>query len=196
VCRFTKGVFESRPVLPKYSETLDVKRVFSYLQTLHPLESLTLKDLTHKLVMLLALLSGQRRQTLHSLSVSDMKLSPDKCVFVVKTLLKTSRPDRHISSLEFVAYQPDPRLCVVNYMLEYVKRTSVFRQGASQLLLSYKKPNKPVSADTVSNWIKHVLSKSGISTSLFSVHSTRSASTSSVKATQIPLDTIMRSAGW
>lgn len=194
--RFIKGVFESRPALPKYSETWDVKQVFSFLQTLHPPESLTLKDLTHNLVMLLALLSGQRCQTLHSLSVSDMKLSPDKCVFVVKTLLKTSRPGRHISSLKFVAYQPDPRLCVVTYMLEYVKRTSAFRQGASQLLLSYKKPNKPDSADTVSNWIEHVLSKSGISTSLFSAHSTRSASTSSAKAAKIPLDTIMRSAGW
>jgi len=159
VSRFIKGVFESRPTLPKYSETWDIKQVLSYLQTLNPPESLTSKDLTHKLVMLLALLSGQRHQTLHSLSVSDMKLSPDKCVFVVKTLLKTSSPGRHISSLEFVAYQPDPWLCVVTYMLEYVKRTSAFRQGESQLLLSYKKPNKPVLEDTVSNWIKHVLSK-------------------------------------
>ena len=124
--RFIKGVFESRPALHKYSETWDVKQVISYLQTLHPPESLTLKDLTHKLVMLLALLSEQRRQTLRSLSVSDMKLSPDKCVFVVKTSLKTSRPGRHIASLEFVAYQPDPRLCVVTYMLECVKRISAF----------------------------------------------------------------------
>ena len=48
VSRFINGVFESRPALPKYSETWDVKQVFSYLQTLHPPESLTLKDLTHK----------------------------------------------------------------------------------------------------------------------------------------------------
>ena len=146
--------------------------------------------------MLLALLSGQRRQTLHSLSVSDMKLNPDKCVFVIKALLKTSRPGRHISSLEFVAYQPDPRLCVVTYMLEYVKRTSALRQGARQLLLSYTRPYKSVSADTVTNWIKHVLRKSGINISLFSAHSTRSASTSLAKAAQIPLDTIMRNTGW
>jgi len=92
----------------------------------------------------------------------------------------------------FVAYQPDPRLCVVTYMLECVKRTSPFRQGASQLLLSYKKPNKP---DTVSNWIKRVLSKYGIGTGLFSAHSTKSASTSSAKAAQIPVDTIMKSTG-
>lgn len=81
-------------------------------------------------------------------------------------------------------------------MLEYFNRTSALRQGTSQLFLSYKKPNKPVSADTVSNWLKNALSKSGISTSLFSAHSTRSASTSCAKAAQIPLDTIMRSARW
>ena len=102
--RFIKRDFESRPALPKHSETWDFKQVFSYLQTLHLPESLTLKYLTHELVMLLALLSEQRRQTLRSLSESDMKLSPDKYVFVVKILLKTSRPGRHISSPEFVAY--------------------------------------------------------------------------------------------
>lgn len=125
--RFIKGVLDSRPALPKSSETWDVKQVFSYLQPLHPQKFLTLKDLTHKLVMLLALLSGQTRQTLHSLSVSDMKLNPDKCVLLMKALLKTSGPGRHILSLEFVAYQPDPRLCVVTYMLEYVKRTGALR---------------------------------------------------------------------
>lgn len=127
VRRFIKGVLDSRPALPKSSETWDVKQVFSYLQPLHPQKFLTLKDLTHKLVMLLALLSGQTRQTLHSLSVSDMKLNPDKCVLLMKALLKTSGPGRHIFSLEFVAYQPDPRLCVVTYMLEYVKRTGALR---------------------------------------------------------------------
>ena len=50
--------------------------------------------------------------------------------------------------------------------------------------------NKPVSADTISNWIKHVLIKSGINTSLFSAHSTRSASTSLFKPAQIPVNTM------
>ena len=90
-----------------------------------------MKDLTHNLVMLLALLTGQGRQTLHSLGVLDTKLSPDKCVFVIKALLKTSRPGRHISSLEFAAYKPDPQLCDVTCMLEYVNRTSALRQGAN-----------------------------------------------------------------
>ena len=52
-----------------------------------------------------------------------------------------------------------------------------------------------ISIPNISNWIKHVLSKYGIGTGLFSAHSTKSAPTSSAKAAQIPVDTIMRSAG-
>ena len=72
-------------------------------------------------------------------------------------------------------------LCVVTYTLGYVETTSALRQGTSQLLLSFEKPSGPISADTVSNWIKHVLSKSGINTSLLSARSIRSASSASAK---------------
>lgn len=197
VCRVLKGVFESRPSLPKYSSTWDAKHVLDYLRNLHPAETLTLKDLTHKLVMLMALLSGQRRQTLHSFKVSDMHLSSEKCTFVLKTLLKTSRPGRHLSTVEFLAYHPDNRLCVVTYMFEYLKRTSGLRQSnKDQLLITYQKPHKPASADTISRWIKHVLDKAGVNTSVFSAHSTRAAATSRAKTGNVPLETIMKSAGW
>lgn len=35
VCLFTIGVFESRPALPTFSDTWDVKQVFNYLKGLH-----------------------------------------------------------------------------------------------------------------------------------------------------------------
>lgn len=59
VCRLLKGVFQSRPPNPQYKEVWDVQVVLSYLATLHPVESLTLKVLTlmSKLVMLLSLVS-------------------------------------------------------------------------------------------------------------------------------------------
>jgi len=47
-----------------------------------------------------------------------------------------------------------------------------------QLLLSHKNPHKPVSTDTIARWIKQVLESSGINTQVFTVHSTRSTSTS------------------
>ena len=71
---------------------------------MHPADKLSLKELTLKVVTLLAFLSGQRRQTLHALKVSCMQVSPDKCVFVFDKLLKTSKPGRHLSYLEFLSY--------------------------------------------------------------------------------------------
>ena len=59
VSRFLKGVFESRPSLPRYSNIWDVSVVLDYFKTLPPLEEANLKDITHRAVMLVALLSGQ-----------------------------------------------------------------------------------------------------------------------------------------
>ena len=66
--------------------------VLAYLAKLGPPEKLSLKNLTLKVVMLMALLSGQRHQTLHTLALDCMQKSSVKCVFSINSLLKTSRP--------------------------------------------------------------------------------------------------------
>jgi hypothetical protein len=58
-----KGVCENRPSLSRYSATWDIAVVLKYLGKMHPADKLSLKELTLKVVTLLALLSGQRRQT-------------------------------------------------------------------------------------------------------------------------------------
>ena len=57
VSRFMKGNYVAKPPLPRYTATWDVSKVTDYLRTLVPLESLSFKDLSKKLVMLLALSS-------------------------------------------------------------------------------------------------------------------------------------------
>ena len=82
-------MFETRPSLPRYNYVWDVDLVLAYLKgRLSPTSELNLKPLTLKLVMLLALLSGQRCQTLHTLQTNNMKLEETKCVFLLKRLLK------------------------------------------------------------------------------------------------------------
>ena len=66
VKRLVKGVFETKPALPRYTCIWHVKIVLKYLKNLGLNTELTLKLLTLKLVMLLGLLSGQPCQTLHS----------------------------------------------------------------------------------------------------------------------------------
>lgn len=55
--RFMKGVFQSRPALPRYTETWDVKVVLDYLKSL---QHVTLFQLSCKLCMLFLLTSAQR----------------------------------------------------------------------------------------------------------------------------------------
>ena len=72
ISRFLKGVFNLRPPIPRYTHIWDVRPVLNYLRSLSPIQMLSLKQLTIKLCMLLALVSTQRCQTLHKLRI-------DKC---------------------------------------------------------------------------------------------------------------------
>ena len=98
--------------------------------------------------------------------------------------------------MELRAYSEDPQLCVVTFIQEYVKHTSVLRKGSTQLLLSYFKPHEPVSAETIGRWLKAVLKNAGVDTKQFGAHNTRSVSVSAAKALNVPIKTILDTAGW
>ena len=95
VSRLLEGVFESRPSFPRYKDIWNVSVVFGYLKTLPPPEGLSFKDIIHKTVLLVALLSGQRCQTVHALTVSGMRITKDTVHFDIVKLLKTSKPGKH-----------------------------------------------------------------------------------------------------
>ena len=105
VTRFMKGVFETRLSLPRYSETRDVNVVLDYIAGLGQPEDQDLKMLSYKTVMLLALLTGQRRQTLHALDKTNMDLNGEKCTFLITSLLKTSHHLRGNQRRFFIGHQ-------------------------------------------------------------------------------------------
>ena len=92
VTRFMKGVFESRRPNPKYTKIWDVGLVLKHLSTLFPYDKLALKDLTYKVLMLILLVSSQRRQTVHSLDLTPLCVEEDKCIFYIDEHIKTSSP--------------------------------------------------------------------------------------------------------
>ena len=197
VCRFMKGVFEMRPSLPRYKDIWDVSTVLEYLKTLHPPEDLTLKELTLKLTMLLALLSAQRCQTLQALSIGNMVLTDEKCTFHFSKPLKTSRPGKHLDPLVVTSFTPDASLlCVITILQAYLNKTRTLRGNCEQLLISFQKPYKGVTIDTISRWLRIVLKLAGIDTAKFTGYSTRAASTSAANRTNIPITKILESAGW
>ena len=195
VCRFLKGVFEIKPALPKYKKIWDVGQVLTYVRSLTLNSELSLKQLSHKLVMLLALLTGQRCQTIHKLNIQLMQKLPGKYIFTIGEKLKHTKPGTHQKPIELSSYA-DRDLCVVRHLDEYIHRTTSLRTDNSQLLISFIKTHNPVSKDTVARWIKEVLRDAGIDTNIYSSHSSRAAATSYGFAKGARLTEILEAAGW
>ena len=195
VVRFMKGVFNRKPPIARYSASWDVGTVLNYLRRLSPVRNLSLKDLTIKLCMLLALVTGQRCQTLHLLDLKLLCRGQDY-VFRFESPLKHSRANKPAPSVVLKAFPPDRRLCILTVLKEYISRTSTLRGSHTRLLISYIKPHGPVCRASVGRWVKLCLVKSGIDTKIYSAHSTRMASTSKAAFAGLPLNTLMESAGW
>ena len=70
VLRFMRGVFKSKPTKRKYACTWNVQTALSFLEFLERLEDLTLKQLSYKTVLLLALTSAARAHELFSLDLT------------------------------------------------------------------------------------------------------------------------------
>lgn len=195
VNRFMKGVFHKRPSLPRYHVTWDVSIVLDYLKTLPSNNKLSLKLLSGKLVMLMALLSGQRGQTLHIMKLDDVNITNEHVTVQITSLLKQSRPTKHLNVVKIPGFSKDRRLCVVTVFKEYLKRTKNIRTG-EKLFVSTISPHKEVSRDTISRWLRGILQQAGINTQIFKPHSTRMAATSKAVGLHVPVSTVIRTAGW
>jgi len=191
-----KGVFETRTPQPRYDRIWDASIVLDYLATLNPIEKLPLKDLTLKLLMLFLLVTGKRGQSIHLLNVTNMNLSETSCSFQLTSHTKTSKPGQPATSITVQEFNQDPGICPIFTLKEYIKRTETLRGNCEQLFISFVKPHKPVSRDTISRWTKTVLRNSGIDTTMFKSHSTRAASVSRAKQKNVPLDVILSHVGW
>lgn len=159
-------------------------------------ESLSLRDMTSKLTMLLALVSGQRCQSLACLDIRDMYIEDDCIVFRFNVLLKQTRPSFQVAPLVLRKFSDSPPLCVYSLLKLYLKTTADIRGDTTKLLLMIRKPHNAVTSQTVARWIKKVMTDAGIDTNIFSAHSTRSAATSAAKSVGMSLTGIMNAAGW
>ena len=191
-----KGVFNLRPSNPKYCEIWDVSKVLLYLQKLSPVSKLSLKLLTYKLAMLIALTIASRTQSLHLLDIRDTRKRYDTYTLFYSDVLKQTRPGKSNPVAELKAYPCDRRLCVIFVLKEYLKRTNAIRKDHTKLFLSYVKPYGTVSKDTISRWLRNVMFNSGIDCTKFKVHSIRSAASTKANLNFVSMDKIISVAGW
>ena len=190
VTRFMKGVYKSTPPTARYKATWDVQVVLKYLSSFPKVTDLSVKLLTLKTIMLIALVTAQRGQSLHMLDMQFMTEFKDRFEFVLPFHVKQSRPGYEPPSIVLKAYPTDQSLCVFSHMKEYLLRTKYLRGSETGVFISLVKPYKHVSRDTISRWIRSVMKDAGIDVAQFKPHSTSAASTSKAKAAAVSIQEI------
>ena len=189
------GIFNSKPPLPRYTETWDVDQVLKHLVNLEENNSLSLKVLSHKLVTLMALTSASRSSALHKLDTRSMQVSQKEVVFTITGLTKTRKVNDKPLVLTFTECENE-KLNVKTCILDYLERTRLLRENDTQFLISHVKPHKAIKACTIATWLKQMLFSAGIDTSVFKAHSTRGASTSKANKFGLSIGQIMTQANW
>ena len=183
-----------KPPTPRLSSTWDVKRLLEFLTTLDPPAGLTLKMLSLTLAALLALTSSARAHELIKLDLDFVSVKNGSWEFSLAEHTKVSRPGHPPRKIYLPAFPGNPKICVVRTLQEYRSRTEARRQS-SRLLISFVRPFKPISSQTLSRWLRKTMQLAGIACH-FTGHSTRSATTSAAARAGVPLDTILVAADW
>ena len=122
----------------------------------------------------------------------------DKYIFTFGKLIKSWRKRRTPFFVKFSAYPENPKLCVVQAINSYLQLSQKWRDKniKKQLHLNRIESHQEVQKSSVAGWIKTILGLAGLNTSLFTTHSTRSASTSKVKLKGLPTKDILKRGNW
>ena len=189
------GIFNSRPPIPRYTETWDVDQVLKHLISLPENQSLSLKQLSQKVAMLMALTSACRSSEICSFDTKYMDVKQDEIVFTLTGLSKTRKATDRPLKMNFPK-NDEQNLDVRQCILAHLERTSTLRGNESKLLVSFIKPHNAVKPCTVAGWLKNLLKEAGIDTNVFKAHSTRGESTSKANKFGISVQQIMQKANW
>ena len=154
VIRLMKGISISRPPQPRYHTTWDVKTVTEFLSNLGDNSSLSLKQLSQKLCMLMALSCPEGSSIMATLDVRYMRRYPEGIKFLHTTYRKRSHNGTLGESI-YPKFSQCSRLCPVECLSTYLEKTKQWRPSSDSmqqlLFLALKKPHRPVSSATLSS---------------------------------------------
>lgn len=198
VKRFLRGVSRLRPYRRKFDLTWNPDDLLDYLGRLHPNNDISLCDLSHKLISLLALVTAHRFQTFALIKLENIIFNADGNVLIFITDdIKTSGPGKTQPCLQFPFLQDNPSICLANTLMCYIDRTSNLRRDDNEyLFVTYGNSHHRASSQTLSRWVKETLRSAGVDTDVFRAYSIRSVATSTAFRRQVPIELIRRTAGW
>ena len=170
----------------------DVQVVLQHLRSWGNNASLGRKQLSLKLVMLMALANASRCSELHALYIERMRFSVRGVTFSLVELTKTSKPGTN-RILFYPVLSSNKEIFPVLTLREYLKRT-IKERKQSKLLLSYIKPYSPVKPCSLAQWLKEILVEVGYQD--LKAHSTRGSAVSAAYSQGMSVADIVKIADW
>ena len=199
ISQLMKGMFNRRPPQAKYTDTWDVELVLSRFRNMPENHDLELRELSLKLVMLLAITTTSRSSELHKIQVSTLVDKGDEIQFHIAGLTKSRKVGEGPMVIRVAQYEPEGKLDVTDCVRTYLGKTAAIRQpgvAGDQLLISFIPPHGPLAPSSVARWLKWGLRDAGIDTSKYQAHSTRAAATSKAALEGLNMSQILQQANW
>lgn len=187
--RFAIGLRRKHPTDPKRAEIWDVSDVLTWIKSLWPINSLPLKIVTLRTVLLVAICAPKRVSELSDLRLDKLRKSKNKWEFRLISTKNRGSSAPHTATLE--PFMEDKRLCPVFALESY---WSLLPHKPNKAFVSYTKPHNPVTSSTIARWLKEALGRAGIRG--YTAHSTRAASTSKAANLGVSAKQIMGAANW
>ncbi|MCW4309287.1 MAG: tyrosine-type recombinase/integrase [Candidatus Thiodiazotropha endolucinida] len=201
ILRLLKGVFNSRPPEKRLLPEWDLKKVLDFLSgsLFEPISKVSLKYVTLKSVFLAAISTFRRCSDLQALRIDEgfMSIVPEGIIFIRDGLSKQDRPG-HVGTKIFIpTFQKNVKLDPKRAIQMYLKKTEQVRNDENKLFLSFNKPHKAVSSQTISSWIVSVLKQAYNDSDLkVKAHSTRAIGSSWALFKGASLSSILETADW
>ena len=127
------------------------------------------------------------------IDIDNVKIYDDKLIILPNSSFKHTKPSRPLQAIVYHKFNANPELCVVECAKLYIEiRRELVPPEIKQFLVTYGKPHKAASDDTISRWIKNTISSAGIDIDVFKANSTRSASSCKAKQVGIPYTEVPR----
>ena len=207
ITRMLKGVFNERPPVAKYSAFWNVGVVLRYLKGLGGNGTLSLRLLTIKSAMLMALTRPARSVDLSKLDIRACSFSEAGVTFMAQHLSKQSRASKPLADFFYPRYPEDQSICPVVTLQAYEARTMEFRAWSTENkktllflswigILSWIGKHDSVTGSTIARWLKTCLTEAGINTEIFKAHSVRGASSSTAASVGVTTADILKAADW
>ncbi len=218
VVRFLRGAWRMRPAARSRVPTWDLAVVLEGLSLppFEAIESATAKNLTFKMVFLLAITSLKRVGDLQALAISPtcLEFAPGgvKAILQPRPGYVPKVPSNVARPVVLQAFHPPPHvsaeeerlhlLCPVRALNTFIQKSSHWRRS-EQLLVCFGSPKKglPASKQTISSWIIQAITLAyqvrGLPSPVaLRAHSTRGMASSRALLSGVPLQEICDAAGW